>query len=229
MVNLIISRTPGPNLLLPQADAGIIFATALAAVLSGAYFGHLIFRMFGQLFPTRRWIQYLWVVVFGLMLLTSACSALWVCVNVLRIHRYWIPQLAAVNIRGTPINMCKPPRASRLSACGSYEPVDILWLSSAAAVDVTLAVILVARFLKDIRRDGFAQTNSILIRLVISTLEYGLTVRLAVIWRVDLRFEQNLFADCFAGHCQRCNGELLRPGPLQGETPSSFPAAKWCV
>lgn len=171
MVRLILNRTPSPNLLLPQADGGIIFATAFSGVLSGCYFGHLIFNMFGQLFPTRRWIRYLWLVVFGLILASAACSSLWLSIQIARIYQYWIPQLAAVNLRGTPINICKPD-ASSPSSCGSFADVDILWLSSAAVVDVTLAVILTGRFLKDIRRDGFTQTNSVLIRLVVSTLEY---------------------------------------------------------
>lgn len=46
-----------------------------------------------------------------------------------------------------------------------------LWIASAASIDIVLATILVTRFLKDVRRDGLAKTNSILIALAISTLE----------------------------------------------------------
>lgn len=46
-----------------------------------------------------------------------------------------------------------------------------LWLSSATALDLALATILVARFLRDIRRDGFNSTNRTLSALAMSTLE----------------------------------------------------------
>lgn len=41
-----------------------------------------------------------------------------------------------------------------------------------AAIDFLLATVLTIRFLKDVQKGGFQRTNSLLIRLAISTLEF---------------------------------------------------------
>lgn len=50
---------------------------------------------------------------------------------------------------------------------------DLTWVSIAAAIDATLSSILMSQFIKGIRRDGFAQTNSMLTSLARATLEWA--------------------------------------------------------
>lgn len=117
---------------------------------------------------SRKW-SLPWIIVFiVLALAVGACGYASFAYFMLIPKRSWHPELYAVVLVGNPINFYRA------------------WLVCAAALDVTLSTILITNFVRDIRKNGFAKTNSLLSSLAISTLEtFSLTASIAVI---DLAF-----------------------------------------
>lgn len=116
----------------------------------------------------RKW-SLPWAVVFvTLALAVAACGYASCAFFMLVPSRFWHPEIPAVVLVGPPINFYRA------------------WLVCAAALDVTLSTILITNFVRDIRKDGFTKTNSLLTSLAVSTLEtFSLTASIAVI---DLAF-----------------------------------------
>lgn len=117
---------------------------------------------------TRKW-SIPWAAVFVFLALSIVATGYASSVYFFLIpKRFWVPEIMAVNLSGLPIKLYTA------------------WLACAATLDITLSCILVTHFVRDIRKDGFVKTNSLLASLAVSTLEtFSLTASIAII---DLAF-----------------------------------------
>lgn len=133
--------------------------------------------MIVRAYPHRPHLAYLWLIIFSVLIVAAAAVGLATLAMIFQFEtKDWIAEAYAVDLRGTPINLCKlalghvRSRTCR-GADGKEGDADTSWLAITGAVDLGLSSILVVRFLKDVRKDGFAKTNSVLIGLAITTLE----------------------------------------------------------
>lgn len=177
---LVLRGTIDPNVLVPWTNS----VTTFCAVTSGlicqvrplladpivlpltifpqSYFARLIWRM-TRASPKYHRYSLPWLLVFLVLALGAAGSGFTAVAMLASVRqRFWDPNTYMVMLAGVPAK--------------SY----MGWLALTAALDLTLSAVLVVRIVKDIRRDGFATTNSLLTSLAISTLEtFTLTAVLA--------------------------------------------------